>query len=345
MKVRPQPAVTGFTLMALLILLCAWLPAVAAAAEPPSLVLVADPLIVVQEQTTTLTATVEVAGATLTLSRKYAGEADFTVVATVDADAAGVATWAQRPAANATYRAEYAKDGEAWSPVAAEVEVGVRPRLRLRVTAPKLLLKGRPISCAVTVWPAHPGGTVVLQRRGKDGWETLQTLTLSDESAARTTWRTDRAGKLIVRARVAADAEHRVGVSSAWRRNVVDPRNPYGVPSRYPRLILVDLSKYKLYYHEHGQVVRVFDCVLGRPGLPTPRGHFKIYAKDPSMGGPYGPRRLRYLGLYAIHGTNEPWLLQRHPRNYSHGCTRLANTNILWLYSRVRVGTPVWNVP
>ena len=90
---------------------------------------------------------------------------------------------------------------------------------------------------------------------------------------------------------------------------------------------------------------RLFKCVLGRPSLPTPRGHFKIYAKDPDMSGPYGPFRMRYLGLYAIHGTNEPWLLDRYPRNYSHGCTRLSNTNITWLYSRVHVGTPVWNVP
>ena len=120
--------------------------------------------------------------------------------------------------------------------------------------------------------------------------------------------------------------------------------NPYGVPTKYPHLILVDLSQYKLYYHEYGNVVRVFSCVLGRPSLPTPRGHFRIYAKDPHMGGPYGPFRMRYLGLYAIHGTNEPWLLERHPET-THGCTRLANANITWLYSRVHVGTPVWNVP
>jgi lipoprotein-anchoring transpeptidase ErfK/SrfK len=63
------------------------------------------------------------------------------------------------------------------------------------------------------------------------------------------------------------------------------------------------------------------------------------------MYGPYGPRRMRYLGAYAIHGTNEPWLLSRSPRNYSHGCTRLSNPHILWLFDRVHVGTPVWNVP
>ena len=144
---------------------------------------------------------------------------------------------------------------------------------------------------------------------------------------------------------MAADVEHLAAHSLPWKATVYDRRNPYGVPTSYPHLILVDLSQYKLYYHEYGNVVRVFDCVLGRPSLPTPPGHYKIYAKDPHMGGPYGPFRMRYLGLYAIHGTNEPWLLDRFPRNYSHGCTRLANANITWLYSRVHVGTPVWNVP
>jgi hypothetical protein len=63
------------------------------------------------------------------------------------------------------------------------------------------------------------------------------------------------------------------------------------------------------------------------------------------MSGPYGPRRMRYKGLFAIHGTDEPWLLSRFPRNYSHGCTRLSNAHIRWLFAHCPVGTPVWNVP
>ena len=120
---------------------------------------------------------------------------------------------------------------------------------------------------------------------------------------------------------------------------------PTACPTGPAHYIVVDRSQYKLYYMEHGILKKVFDCVLGRPSLPTPLGHFHIYAKDPHMGGPYGPRRMRYLGDYAIHGTDEPWLLDRFPRNYSHGCTRLSNAHILWLFSRVPVGTPVWNVP
>jgi lipoprotein-anchoring transpeptidase ErfK/SrfK len=114
---------------------------------------------------------------------------------------------------------------------------------------------------------------------------------------------------------------------------------------RPAHFIVVDKSQYRLYYHEHGHIVRVFDCVLGKPSTPTPAGRFRIYAKDSNVYGAYGARRMRYLGFFAIHGTNEPWLLTRFPRGYSHGCTRLSNTNILWLYARCPVGTQVWNVP
>ena len=144
---------------------------------------------------------------------------------------------------------------------------------------------------------------------------------------------------------MAADADHLGGRSAPWKTTVYDRRNPYGVPTKYPHLILVDLSQYKLYYHEHGQVVRVFDCVLGRPSLPTPRGHFRIYAKDPTSAAP------------TARSACATWAPTRSTAPTSRGCstgTRAtthtaargsSNANITWLYSRVHVGTPVWNVP
>ncbi|MBE0528930.1 MAG: L,D-transpeptidase [Thermoleophilia bacterium] len=320
------------------------LPTVARAAAQPSLTLTAAPASLVSGASTKLTAAVGVPGATLTLSRKRAGEADFTVVATVVAGPSGAASWTRKPTRSVTFRVDFAGD-ETWAAVAAETLVGVRPRIKLDVRARKPLLETRRVRCTVTVRPAHPGGIVQLRRRTADGWTTLKDLTLDEESRAAVSVAAGEPGRLVLRADMAADADHLAGRSPSWRTTVFDRRNPYGVPAKHPHLILVDLSKYKLYYHEHGRVVRVFDCVLGRPGLPTPKGRYKIYAKDPRMGGAYGPSRMRYLGLYAIHGTNEPWLLSRFPRNYSHGCTRLSNTNITWLYSRVHVGTPVWNVP
>lgn len=343
MNVRSKLAVAA-VLTLLVTMLAAGVPVAAGAAEQPVLALSAKPATLVCGATTTLGLSGAPAGATLTLSRKRAGETDFTVVGSAVADAAGRATWKRTPPQSAVFRVDFAGDGTlpaAWT----EVSVGVRPRVTLTVEARKPVIENRYVRYTVRVRPAHPGATVRLVRRTADGWTVLRELTLGDDSRVKARVRAGTPGRLVVRAEMAADAGHLAGNSALWRTTVYDKRNPYGVPAKYSRLILVDLSQYRLYYHEYGNVIRVFDCVLGRPGLPTPKGRYKIYAKDPHMGGPYGPFRMRYLGLYAIHGTNEPWLLGRFPRNYSHGCTRLSNTNITWLYKRVKVGTPVWNVP
>ncbi len=324
--------------------LAACLPAAARASEQPALTLTAAPASLTCGAKTTLTVQGAPAGATLTLSRKRAGEGTFTAVDDATANADGAAAWTRKPPQSATFRVDLAA-GEAWAAAWAEVAVGVRPRVMLAATARKPLLEDRRVRYTVTVRPAHPGAVVQLQRRTKDGWAPLRDLALGADSSASAALLAGAPARLVVRAHMGADADHLAGHSAPWKVTVYDRRNPYGVPTKYPHLILVDLSQYKLYYYERGTVVRVFKCVLGRPSLPTPKGHFKIYAKDPHMGGAYGPFRMRYLGLYAIHGTNESWLLKRSPRNYSHGCTRLANADITWLYSRVRVGTPVWNVP
>ena len=343
MNVRSKLAV-AVILTLLVAALAAGTPAAAGAAEQPVLTLGAKPVTLTCGATTTLTVSGAPARAPLTLSRKRPGEADFTIVGSAVADASGRASWRRTPPRSAVFRVDFAGDAAslaAW----AEVSVSVRPKVTLVAVARKPLIEDKYVRYTVRVRPAHPGATVRLTRRTKDGWITLKELTLDDDSRAKARVLAGTPGRLVVRAQMAADADHLAGNSARWKATVYDRRNPYGVPAKYPRLILVDLSQYKLYYHEYGNVIRVFKCVLGRPGLPTPKGRFRIYAKDPHIGGPYGPFRMRYLGLYAIHGTNEPWLLGRFPRNYSHGCTRLSNTNITWLYKRVKVGTPVWNVP
>jgi len=342
--VNARPKLVAVFLLLLVVALAACLPAVVRATEQPQLTLTAAPATLALGASTTLTAQGAPAGATLTLSRKLGGETDFTVVDTSTAAADGTASWTRTPPRSATFRVDLAA-GDTWAAASAEASVGVRPKVKLAAAAPRPLHENQRVRYTVTVRPAQPGATVQLSRRTAAGWATLQDLTLGGDSTATATILAGKPGRLAVRADVAADAVHLAGHSAPWKVTVFDHRNPYGVPTKYAHLILVDLSQYKLYYHEYGNVVRVFKCVLGRPSLPTPHGHFRIYAKDPHMGGPYGPYRMRYLGLYAIHGTDEPWLLNRYPRNYSHGCTRLSDANITWLYSRVPVGTPVWNVP
>ena len=339
-----RPKFVPVLLLLLVAASAALLPATARASEQPVLTLTASPSAVSFGVPTNLRVQGSPPGAELTLSRKRVDEADFTPISSAVANAKGVAEWTRTPPRSAVFRVDLAP-GDTWAAASAEVTVGVRPKVALTATAPKVLNENEYVRYKVRVRPMHPGATVQLARWTGKAWAALRDITLGDDSSGTARVLAGEPGKLIVRAEMAADADHLAGRSLRWRRTVYDRRNPYGVPTRYPHLILVDLSQYKLYYHEHGNVVRVFKCVLGRPSLPTPKGHFKIYAKDPHMSGAYGPRRMRYLGLYAIHGTNEPWLLGRDRRNYSHGCTRLSNANITWLYSKVHVGTPVWNVP
>ena len=59
-------------------------------------------------------------------------------------------------------------------------------------------------------------------------------------------------------------------------------------------------------------------------------------------GGPDNPlgARALYLGstLYRIHGSNEPWTIGHA---VSSGCIRMRNEDVIDLYDRVKVGTPV----
>jgi lipoprotein-anchoring transpeptidase ErfK/SrfK len=329
--------------------LLAGIAAAATAADPlpaPSLSLDAAPAAVVCGTVVKLTAHIGLPKAPLTLSRMRTGESAYSVIATATADASGVATWTMRPQMTTAFRVDFA-GGAGGAAAQADAEVTVAPRVELLQLAPDRLLVGQDARLQLEVTPAHPGASVELQQwdRAAKAWVTQSTLTLGAASTVKTTWSAAQADTYKLRAIIAADAAHAAGSSAALRVQVFDPRNPYGVPTGPAHYIVVDRSQYKLYYMEHGILKKVFDCVLGRPSLPTPLGHFRIYAKDPHMSGPYGPRRMRYLGEYAIHGTDEPWLLGRFPRNYSHGCTRLSDAHILWLFSRVPVGTPVWNVP
>jgi lipoprotein-anchoring transpeptidase ErfK/SrfK len=331
------------------LVLLAGIAAVATAADPlpsPSLSLDAAPAALVCGKIVKLTAHVGLPQAPLVLSRMRAGESAYTVIATATADASGVAAWTMRPQMTTAFRVDYA-GGVGGAAAQADAQVIVAPRVELLRTAPERLFMGQGARLQVQVAPSHPGASVELQQWDKaaKAWVAQRTLTLGSASTVRTTWSAAQAGAYRLRVRMEADATHTAGESAVLHVQVFDSRNPYGVPTGPAHYIVVDRSQYKLYYMQHGILKKVFDCVLGRPSLPTPLGHFRIYAKDPHMGGAYGPRRMRYLGAYAIHGTDEPWLLDRFPRNYSHGCTRLSNAHILWLFSRVTVGTPVWNVP
>jgi lipoprotein-anchoring transpeptidase ErfK/SrfK len=123
------------------------------------------------------------------------------------------------------------------------------------------------------------------------------------------------------------------------------------------RIVVVERSDSELYYFEDGECLRVFPVVVGAIDSPTPVGEWRVWkAEELDEGTAYGVRKLSLErldskgeweeGPYAIHGTDEPGLLDEEvPRMFSNGCIRLSNTNVTWLYKRIGEGDEVVVVP
>lgn len=90
-----------------------------------------------------------------------------------------------------------------------------------------------------------------------------------------------------------------------------------------------------------GGNITVYPVAVGRPSLPTPPGNWKIVYKAMNPGGPFGVRWMRLSipwGGYGVHGTNNPRSIGKA---VSHGCVRLYNEDVIVVYNKCPVGTPV----
>jgi len=212
--------------------------------------------------------------------------------------------------------------------------------------APPSLWLGDTVTLQVTMSPAIPGGVVAIESDVAGVWAPIAGGTLDEASRLSVSWSPDAYGYFRLRAGLEAGVDHAAGVS-ATRRVVVNRPNKHDVPYRFAHYIVIVVHEYRLYYYEHGENVRTFTVALGRPGYRTPLGSFHIYAKRPHLGGASGACVMYYRqrGGIGIHGTDQPWLLRRFPRPFSHGCARMYNAQALWLYARCRRGTPVLNIP
>ena len=131
-------------------------------------------------------------------------------------------------------------------------------------------------------------------------------------------------------------------------------------------IIVIRRDSKALYFYrqvkvgEPVQFVRSFPVATGQPIYPTPTGDFSIIVMErnpwwypppdsawakgekPIPPGPGNPLGTRWMGLSApnvgIHGTPDPASLGY---SASHGCIRMYIPSAEWLFSHVRVGTPV----
>jgi hypothetical protein len=130
---------------------------------------------------------------------------------------------------------------------------------------------------------------------------------------------------------------------------------------RYPSFITIDRAAFKLRLYSRLRLVRAYPIAVGQIGLQTPAGLYHIQNKvvnpswqvplSPWTGalagrlippGPEDPLKARWLGIFngaGIHGTDETWSIGHA---VSHGCVRMTIPDVIDLYNRVSVGTPVY---
>lgn len=106
-----------------------------------------------------------------------------------------------------------------------------------------------------------------------------------------------------------------------------------------PRII-IDIDRRILVFIS-SQFVKSYPVAVGKRTTPTPLGNWVIVYKSVDPGGPFGARWMRLSvpwGGYGIHGTNNP---ESIGKSVSHGCVRMYNEDVIEVYDRTPLGTPV----
>ncbi len=122
-----------------------------------------------------------------------------------------------------------------------------------------------------------------------------------------------------------------------------------------PWRVRVDVAARRLTLVRAGRIVWSTRVVVGRPGLPTPRGRFAVYERVRlSPGASVGPWALHLTahsrvlhsydggpGRIALHGRAGALLADPLGSARSHGCVRMDNAEIRRLALHAGPGTPV----
>jgi len=133
--------------------------------------------------------------------------------------------------------------------------------------------------------------------------------------------------------------------------------------TKYPAYIVVDRAAFRLRFYEHLKLAKTYEIAVGMEGLETPAGFYKIQWKqtDPPWyvpkkawagalagtvvpPGPADPLKARFMsfdGGAGIHGI-DPSEYSSIGHDASHGCVRMRIPDVIALYSRTPVGTPVY---
>lgn len=121
--------------------------------------------------------------------------------------------------------------------------------------------------------------------------------------------------------------------------------------------LVIRLGERRVYVMNNARVVTSYPIAIGRNGWETPIGHYQVIQmiedpiwEHPLNGdiippGPDNPLGSHWIGFWTdgtnyigFHGTpNEETVGQA----VSHGCVRMFNRDVLALFNKVQLGTPV----
>ncbi len=130
-------------------------------------------------------------------------------------------------------------------------------------------------------------------------------------------------------------------------------------------VITVDQSEFTARLFKHRRVVKRYKVAVGQPAYPTPNGRFSVTSKQvnptwnvpsspwagelqgSSVSGsdPSNPLKARWMGLaggVGFHGTGEDYSVGTRA---SHGCLRMHVSDVIDLFNRTPLGTPVLIAP
>ena len=128
-----------------------------------------------------------------------------------------------------------------------------------------------------------------------------------------------------------------------------------------PTVVTVSRAGKTARLFERGKLVRSYRVAVGQPKYPTPLGRFTVQAMqvNPTWnvpqaewagklagqtippGDPRNPLKARWIGFNGSVGFHGTASVNSLGTAASHGCVRMAVADIIDLYERVQVGTPV----
>jgi L,D-transpeptidase-like protein len=147
--------------------------------------------------------------------------------------------------------------------------------------------------------------------------------------------------------------------SSGVEIRPVEDLTPEQLAQLHPCSLSLDCARFELNLFRGTELVRVYRAAVGLPGKPTPPGLHRIHCKlvnpvykAPRAGrfhrrriippGSENPLKARWLGFFphiGVHGTEEIWSLGTRS---TLGCIRLSVPDVVDVYERVDIGTPLW---